>query len=102
MKVFNTLLLSCCTSAHHIPLHPNQSAVKMKDVSGYVVLFLNLSPNDFNILREIINMPDKIRVDMRMSQKTQKYRLFCSRCNCHIFVTHLLIIDPDTDDTGNV
>lgn len=61
LKVFNTLLLSCCTSACHIPLRPNtlpnHFAVKMKDISGYI-LFLNLGPNDFNILREIISMPE--------------------------------------------
>lgn len=47
-------------------------------------------------------MTDKLRVDLRMSQKTQKSRSFCSRCSCHAFVTPLLIRDPDADDTGSV
>lgn len=47
-------------------------------------------------------MTDKLRVDMRMSQKTQKCGSFRSRCNCHIFVTSLLVRDPDVDDTGSV
>lgn len=79
LKVFNTVLLCCCTSGLHILLHPNtfpnQFAVKMKAVSGYV-LFLNLGPNVFNILRWISYVPDRLRVDMGMSKKTQKHRLF--------------------------
>lgn len=91
-KVFNTLLLCCCTSALHKPLQPQHTPQPVcSQTEGHFRLR--------SLLEFQIKMSDKFRVDMRMSQK---YRLLCSRCNCHTFVTHLLIRDPDTDDTGSV